>query len=549
MSKPKPPRFTAEDALCIPETVHMVADRIRTGWSNANKKKTIAGHFEQVRTIKNLMAQFAFAHLPDIETPDFKKHGYQYFAKTLPPTLTDATTAWEMQQLFHKVACAHTVHHVQQVITNRTFHLSRGKPETAKGFLRWKSHRVYGTLATLLNALRFRGAPKTDADVPGKWQKAWLSYCRKFGRDRLIRLLADHQYNVERRIHPVEYTTGSYMKAAQFNKHQEKPTWHSHWFQKPDCRLYKDWYLFKTPQWEKALPLAVNPEYHRKPYDLTKEHWVTLNRRGEVDISLAYDRTDVLLAPGAAVGIDLNAKSNLLAASTGLMFRLEEYWLQKHEAELARLEKKGYQNLDTADRLQLKKIVRHRESTLRNKIQEVLLQLRAQGVTDVILESLSITLGGGLSRRMHKLLRLLRFGTIRTWMREQAHQLGMRIHDFPPAYSSQACRCGHVDPGNRKDQKFECTVCGSREHADTHAGNSLLWLFEQARDVLVRDGFLSVNAFGEYVATTKARFQYKAIKAYYEGKTGASHIQGGVLVMNHLLSTARGIPCPLGQGT
>jgi len=36
----------------------------------------------------------------------------------------------------------------------------------------------------------------------------------------------------------------------------------------------------------------------------------------------------------------------------------------------------------------------------------------------------------------------------------------------------------------------------------------------------VRDGFLSVNAFGEYVATAKVRFQYKALKAYYEGKPG-----------------------------
>ncbi len=549
MSKQKSPKFTAEDALRITETVHMVADRIRTGWSNVGKKKTIADHFEQVRTIKNLMAQFAFAHLNVIETTDFKKHGYQYFAETLPSLLNDVITAWEMQQLFHKVACAHTVNHVQQVITNRTFHLSRGKTEISKGLLRWKSHRIYGNLATLLNVLRFRGAPKTDADVPEKLQKAWFVYCGKFGRERLIRLLADHQSNVKRRIHPVEYTTGSYMKASQFNKHKEKPTWHSHWFQKPDCSLYRDWYLFKTPQWAKALPLAVNRGYHNKPYDLTKEHWVTLNRRGEVDISLAYDRTDVLMAPKAAVGIDLNVKSNLLAASTGLMFRLEEGWLQKHEADLARLEKKGYQNLDTADRLQLKRIVKHRESTMRDKIQEVLLQLRAQGVTDVILESLSITLGGGLSRRMHKLLRLLRFGTIRTWMREQAHKLGMRIHDLPSAYSSQACRCGHVDPENRKDQKFTCVKCGTAEHADTHAGNSLLWMFEQVRDVLVSDGFLSVNAFGEYVATTNARIKYKAMKDYYEGKPGVSHIQGGLLMMHHLLPVDRGNPCPLGQGT
>ncbi len=74
-------------------------------------------------------------------------------------------------------------------------------------------------------------------------------------------------------------------------------------------------------------------------------------------------------------------------------------------------------------------------------------------------------------------------------------------------------------------------------------------MFEQVRDVLVSDGFLSVNSFGEYVATTNARIKYKAIKDYYEGKPGVSHIQGGLLMMHHILSVDRGNPCPLGQGT
>ena len=85
MRKPKPPEFTAEDALRIPETVHMVTDRIRTGWSNVGKKKTIAGHFEQVRVIKNLMAKFAFAHLPDLETPTSKHTDTSISAKPCHP--------------------------------------------------------------------------------------------------------------------------------------------------------------------------------------------------------------------------------------------------------------------------------------------------------------------------------------------------------------------------------------------------------------------------------------------------------------------------------
>ncbi|MBN6740528.1 transposase [Acidithiobacillus sp. MC6.1] len=532
MRKPKQ-IYSVDDAMRVHEHSHAVTDRIRTAWSNHGKKEVVAAHFEQVMAIKNAMAVFAFLRLPIITHPNFRKYGYQIFtAHALPKALAGVLTDWEMQQLFHKVACEHTITHVQQVVSNRTFHTAQGALVMDRGKARWKSHRHYGGLATMLNAIRFRLPQAEDASVPEKAKSAWERYSTKYGRDRLIALLHAHQENVNRRLHPVHYTTGSYMKAAMFNKNSGKPTWHSHWFRKEQCKRYQDWYLFKTPGWQKAFPLAVNYGYHNKNYDIRKEHWVTLNRHGEVDIGLVYNRTDVLMEPRAAVAFDLNVKTNLFAASTGVLIHLEEDWLKRHEAKLAALERKGYQHLDTEEKLRLKRITKHRESSLRNQIQQVLLQCKQEGVTDIVLESLTITLGGGLTRRMHKLLRLLRFGTIRTWMREQAHKLGLRIHDLPAAFSSQACRCGHVDHANRTEQKFHCKVCGATAHADTHAADSLLWLFEQLRDVLAEDGFLSINAFGEYVATAKAKKSYKAIKAYYERKTGASHIQGGMLVIN-----------------
>ncbi|WP_368356586.1 zinc ribbon domain-containing protein [Acidithiobacillus sulfurivorans] len=124
----------------------------------------------------------------------------------------------------------------------------------------------------------------------------------------------------------------------------------------------------------------------------------------------------------------------------------------------------------------------------------------------------------------------------------------MRIHDFPSAYSSQACSCGNIDPNSRRNQQFQCTVCQHTEHADIHAGNNLLFLFEQARDVLTQDGFLSINGFGEYVSTVKCRLQYRFIQDYYR-KTSGSHIQGGTLVIDQPVSLGGNNPCPLGQGT
>ncbi len=45
-----------------------------------------------------------------------------------------------------------------------------------------------------------------------------------------------------------------------------------------------------------------------------------------------------------------------------------------------------------------------------------------------------------------------------------------------PAYTSQTCSvCGHVDAGNRTDQKtFHCLHCGHEAHADVNAAKNIL---------------------------------------------------------------------------
>lgn len=507
---------------------HTVSDRISSSWSNTGKKKWLADHFDAVRAIKNRIAQYCFQHLHALSDKEFATHGYQWFRDTLSESERSILTAWELQKIFDLIR-KHTSNHVTRVLTNRRFVVGRWDA---------KKRRVYrqsSDLSLLLNGLRFRSSPQelTDRDIPKGLRKTWNRFCSKFGRDRLVALLTLHQENVSLRLRPAEYASGSYIKAAQFSKASKKPVWHSHWLRDDDNRLYQDWYRFATPTRVLYLPLAVNHRFHNKDYDLRKEHAVTLNDRGEINVSLAYERTDAMLPVEKIVALDLNVKTNLLASSTGLLFGLEEQWLEKHSAAIQRLEKKGYQNLDDSDLQELRGLVRHRESTLRQKISEVLHTLHAQGVTDLVVESLSLTLGGGDSRRMNRILRFLRFGTIRTWLREQAHKLGMRIHDLPAAYSSQACACGHVEYANRpKQEDFCCRKCGEKAPADPHAAENLLWLFVYGRDVLVRQGFLEQNTFGEWVTIAREMFRYKELKSVYESrKTGVSRIQGGVFMM------------------
>jgi putative transposase len=59
---------------------------------------------------------------------------------------------------------------------------------------------------------------------------------------------------------------------------------------------------------------------------------------------------------------------------------------------------------------------------------------------------------------------------------------GGTLEKVPAAHSSQTCAaCGHVDPLSRKGERFCCTVCGHRDHADVNAAKVLVQRYEKTR--------------------------------------------------------------------
>jgi hypothetical protein len=73
-----------------------------------------------------------------------------------------------------------------------------------------------------------------------------------------------------------------------------------------------------------------------------------------------------------------------------------------------------------------------------------------------------------------KLVRLLRLSSIKTWIKIQANNLGMRVHLTSPCYTSQACSgCGHISKKNRDGRHFECQSCGLKLDADINAARNI----------------------------------------------------------------------------
>ena len=467
---------------------------------------------------------------------DFPFHRCKNRFKVVTPELIPLpVTRWEMQKLYRDIVFPR-VKQTYESSQKKTRLICRKQVFDWSGYNARRNYRksyAKSALADLLNALRWKvfnsepdlktKFPDIIRNFPPAIQKQWDYYSAKYGETRLISLLMMLQARFLRNLTAPEFSTGAYMKAAQFNKHSDKPVWHSHWKRDDSNAQYQDWYQFKSPSINNKdsilyLPLAVNYEYHHKDYDIRKEHYVSLNQKGEINIGLSY--TDEVILPDfhKVIGIDANIVSNQLADSTGRMVTMDGgQWLDKALPLFERHEAKGTKNLTHQDLRIQQKLNAERDYLIRKMIGESLRFYKDQGITDVIVEQLTFYLGSVGSTMTNKLLRRFRLSTLKRWFREQAHKMGMRVHDLPSAFSSQACECGHVSASNRKKQPvFLCTECGASHNADTHAAGNTERLFHLAADVLLQGGFVTVNEFGEYTCTQKAYKEYSKLKSIYE---------------------------------
>ncbi len=80
---------------------------------------------------------------------------------------------------------------------------------------------------------------------------------------------------------------------------------------------------------------------------------------------------------------------------------------------------------------------------------------------------------------------------------------GGRVVEVPAAYSSQECaECHRVDAASRRGERFECTSCGHRDHADNNAARVLL-----ARGIVVLAVEPTVTVCGDAGAQGRSKKQ------------------------------------------
>ncbi|MEI6003475.1 transposase [Paraburkholderia bengalensis] len=174
----------------------------------------------------------------------------------------------------------------------------------------------------------------------------------------------------------------------------------------------------------------------------------------------------------------------------------------------------GTRNFDYRDRGRLRKLLLRNEWKLKTMLSAWVKGWAAEGVTDVVLEDLSISKDATFLRhelhnvKYSRLNRLLRLSSLKPWLASMCEKQHIRVHTTHAAYSSQECPgCHTIDRDNRKTQEeFECVGCGLTANADT---NAAINLNARLTDDVLREELHIVDVHGRL---SPKPMQYKAVK-------------------------------------
>jgi len=200
-----------------------------------------------------------------------------------------------------------------------------------------------------------------------------------------------------------------------------------------------------------------------------------------VGISLMLDTPNAPTRTGSVeLGIDFGFGSALFATSEGqllgraMLRRLRELdsILEPYAADLQR---RGI-------RLKTDPYYRRLQARITgyvtNEIGRLLNRLAARrgehAIREIVVEKLDFR-GGGLSRRMNRILTRTGRAVIKARLAALTAKHGITVTEVPSPWTSCECSgCDYTHKNNRRNARFKCGFCGLRLHADVNAARVIL---------------------------------------------------------------------------
>ena len=496
--------------------------------------------FDRVTALKNRMSAYCFGHLRDLITDSYAfKSQYKMFRDNAD------LNAWETQALFHDIV-DHYVHNAKQRFDRKQIFVqsgwnvtryrknvyrkpkpweyaesghvllhSKGDPRTFD-LIRRKT-RMTGIVKYLVYVNQSNFDPETMKNTEMQAVLLFLRHYRPAHWQRACRVAQAIQDRLVKGMKEIHFTTGSHRRHPVESK--------SRVVEDPSNTKYRWWYELRMGKGKDTefvrLPLLFNAK-HRRPEGLRLDaaHVCYARNGNQFMVGATYEAPALNFLPaGESTGIDVNTKHNLMALSTGKIYDYDRAAVQSLILMVDKVTRNGTPNMTFRERARWEKLCRVNEWRIRRLIHDVLNELQAAGITDIMVEDLDMRGDAtflehhALNIKYSRLQRLLRLSHLKDWIGSQAEKRGMRVHRTHPAYTSQECpECHFVDRGNRTTQEtFECLDCGFTGPADTVAARNTQ--FRVLADVPRGPNALlhTFDAYGRAVPKPMARSRIREI--------------------------------------
>lgn len=251
-----------------------------------------------------------------------------------------------------------------------------------------------------------------------------------------------------------------------------------------------------------CMPVKYNRAYHRslsRYCNRTDTSYTMVVRGKDIHIVLArdgyrYKNTDEITEENT-VGIDVNAKHNMFALSTGEFIPNDDALIADLETELLKIDSKQknynakFKEGEEHDAFKISRKDKARIEAITLKLNEsnkrtiVLLcqTFAANGIKHIAMENLDGFQGSRLHADDAKGFNLgrlhLRTGlsSLKDEFIHIAPHYWLNVSLVQPEYTSKMCgECGCIDDRNRQTQEeFCCVECGHSENADIHSAKNI----------------------------------------------------------------------------
>lgn len=226
------------------------------------------------------------------------------------------------------------------------------------------------------------------------------------------------------------------------------------------------------------IPLKNNPYYMELLKTGERVHFVQVClKEGKLTVSpiLAHEKSP-LKTDGEELGLDFGMVA-MFTTSMGERYGITSFNKLKIWDELLLKKTKELQVQGKALKSDpyYNSLQSRIRSFIKNEIGRILNKLASKGIAVFVVEKFDFR-GGGLSRRMNRLLARTYRKVIKDKLARLEEKCGITTVEVNAAYTSQECsKCGFVSKGNRKLQsEFRCACCGHKVNADVNAARNIV---------------------------------------------------------------------------